>query len=366
MPNAVFMGMGEDFSKMSYGLCHFMERQYGQPWRAYHNLDHIDRMWTFLQHNNGGLGSPDRFIDALLWHDVICEPGAFDNEKRSAELFMAYAARHPEELHTTVDYTVGLIMATANPRDAMLAKGDKAFFVNADWNDMAYCEDIYANKGEYIRFLDAWDDGIFKEHSKFPIATYLRERILFLKRSLDRGLLSRQVADYALQRMRRTYRVGVFAGSFSPFHNGHLDIYNQACAMFDKVVIAIGQNPDKPAPRSNAHDVLPYAEVVEFDGQLVDLMHSMAVSDEHDGWSVQPVLVRGIRNAFDQTYEDMFVRTLRDQCRRRGDSEFPIVHLLCRPDYAHVSSTLCRGLQPNDREMYVMPKHKPPSLEIDW
>ena len=37
----------------------------------------------------------------------------------------------------------------------------------------------------------------------------------------------------------------IFPGSFDPFHNGHLDIVNEALNLFDKVVITISNNPSK-------------------------------------------------------------------------------------------------------------------------
>ena len=39
--------------------------------------------------------------------------------------------------------------------------------------------------------------------------------------------------------------IGIYTGSFNPFHLGHLDILNKAKRMFDEVVIAVGHNPDK-------------------------------------------------------------------------------------------------------------------------
>ena len=39
--------------------------------------------------------------------------------------------------------------------------------------------------------------------------------------------------------------IGVYAGSFDPFTNGHLEIADQAREVFDKVVILVADNPDK-------------------------------------------------------------------------------------------------------------------------
>ena len=37
----------------------------------------------------------------------------------------------------------------------------------------------------------------------------------------------------------------IYAGSFDPLTNGHLDIINRATKLFDEVIVAVGINPDK-------------------------------------------------------------------------------------------------------------------------
>ena len=39
--------------------------------------------------------------------------------------------------------------------------------------------------------------------------------------------------------------IGFFAGSFSPFTNGHLHVVREASKLFDKVIIGIGINSRK-------------------------------------------------------------------------------------------------------------------------
>ncbi|MDA8039303.1 MAG: adenylyltransferase/cytidyltransferase family protein, partial [Actinomycetota bacterium] len=34
-------------------------------------------------------------------------------------------------------------------------------------------------------------------------------------------------------------------GSFDPFHNGHLEVVERACRLFDKVIVASLRNPQK-------------------------------------------------------------------------------------------------------------------------
>ena len=42
-------------------------------------------------------------------------------------------------------------------------------------------------------------------------------------------------------------RKALFAGSFNPFTIGHEDIVTRGLELFDEVVIAIGDNQDKPS-----------------------------------------------------------------------------------------------------------------------
>ena len=49
-------------------------------------------------------------------------------------------------------------------------------------------------------------------------------------------------------------RTVVVPGSFDPVHAGHVDVIERAAALFDRVVVAIGVNPDKPQGRRMLDD----------------------------------------------------------------------------------------------------------------
>jgi len=40
-------------------------------------------------------------------------------------------------------------------------------------------------------------------------------------------------------------KVAIFPGSFDPFTNGHFDVARRACKLFDKLLIAVGENNEK-------------------------------------------------------------------------------------------------------------------------
>ena len=40
-------------------------------------------------------------------------------------------------------------------------------------------------------------------------------------------------------------RIAIYPGSFDPVTNGHIDIVERGCTLFDKVIVAILHNPAK-------------------------------------------------------------------------------------------------------------------------
>lgn len=97
-------------------------------------------------------------------------------------------------------------------------------------------------------------------------------------------------------------RVAVCTGSFDPVTNGHLDIFERTSLLFDKVVVAVFDNPQKTPLFSTAEKMemirkstihIPNLEVDSFNGLLSDYM-------AHHNYSV---IVRGLRAFIDFEYE---------------------------------------------------------------
>jgi pantetheine-phosphate adenylyltransferase len=74
--------------------------------------------------------------------------------------------------------------------------------------------------------------------------------------------------------------IGLYPGSFDPFHRGHLDTVEKATVLVDEVVVAVMHNPAKagwlPADRrveliELATDHLPNVRVVAGDGLTTDV-----------------------------------------------------------------------------------------------
>jgi len=97
-------------------------------------------------------------------------------------------------------------------------------------------------------------------------------------------------------------KIAIYPGTFDPLTNGHLSILNRALKIFDKLIIAILNNPQKvplfslEERISMIEEVLkdrPNVEIDSFDGLLVDYV----VKKESN------VIVRGIRALSDFEFE---------------------------------------------------------------
>ncbi len=96
--------------------------------------------------------------------------------------------------------------------------------------------------------------------------------------------------------------IAVYAGSFDPVTNGHIDILERTSRMFDKVVVAVVHNIQKKALFTLDERVhlikeackhIPNIEVECFSGLLVNFMREKNAT----------VIIRGLRSITDFEYE---------------------------------------------------------------
>ncbi|MCJ2132313.1 pantetheine-phosphate adenylyltransferase [Methylobacterium sp. E-045] len=102
-------------------------------------------------------------------------------------------------------------------------------------------------------------------------------------------------------------RTALYAGSFDPVTNGHLDVIRQACRLVQHLVIAIGVHPGKApmfSPDERA-DLLraTCAPLAEAEGAALDIVtfDDLAVSAARR--SGASIFIRGLRDGTDLDYE---------------------------------------------------------------
>ena len=92
--------------------------------------------------------------------------------------------------------------------------------------------------------------------------------------------------------------VAVFPGAFDPITLGHLDIVHRASRLFDRLIIAVGHNPEKEAWFSPEERVAMVREAVAALGNVKTEAYDGLTMDYVRGVGAR-VLVRGIRDATD-------------------------------------------------------------------
>lgn len=102
-------------------------------------------------------------------------------------------------------------------------------------------------------------------------------------------------------------RTALYAGSFDPVTNGHLDVLRHACGMCDRLVIAIGVHPGKsplftPDERAEMLQAVcaPFAKVYGTNIAVVTFDDLVIEAARREGAGI---LIRGLRDGTDLDYE---------------------------------------------------------------
>jgi pantetheine-phosphate adenylyltransferase len=135
-------------------------------------------------------------------------------------------------------------------------------------------------------------------------------------------------------------RRAIYPGSFDPVTNGHLDIIERGCNLFDEIIIAILVNPDKQ----------PFFTIEERREMLQDVLKTIAQGscvlrvDAFEGLLVHYALaqqahaiVRGIRAISDYEYELQMALM-----NRRLEPSIETVFMMPAEIYSYVSSRLVK------------------------
>ncbi|MBM4437322.1 MAG: pantetheine-phosphate adenylyltransferase [Actinobacteria bacterium] len=130
----------------------------------------------------------------------------------------------------------------------------------------------------------------------------------------------------------------LFAATFDPVTNGHMDVLRRALRCFDSIVVGVYDDPedstlfsiaDRVALIRQAAQDLPHVIVLPYRGITVEFAHAQGAR----------ILIRGLRALSD--FENEFALS---NMNHRLDAGIDTVFFFATPDHAFVSSTLVREI----------------------
>ena len=145
-------------------------------------------------------------------------------------------------------------------------------------------------------------------------------------------------------------RIAVYAGSFCPFTKGHEDIVAKALPLFDKLIIAIGYNPDK-------RDVFDEFERQMWvkDNPKIHVLSYSELTVELCRLYQARYLIRGVRNARDFDAEQELA-----EINKRLAPEIETVLFFASPELRMVSSSMVRELWRHGKDYSPFVSYKLP------
>ncbi|MCK0205243.1 pantetheine-phosphate adenylyltransferase [Ornithobacterium rhinotracheale] len=144
-------------------------------------------------------------------------------------------------------------------------------------------------------------------------------------------------------------RIAVFPGSFDPITLGHCDIINRALPLFDKIIVAIGQNSGKNYMFSlekrkqfleETFKDYPNIEIDTYEGLTVDYCLRKKAH----------FILRGLRNPADFEFEKAIAHTNRALTKQQLETVF----LLTSSGKSYISSSIVRDVIKNNGNYSIL------------
>jgi pantetheine-phosphate adenylyltransferase len=136
-------------------------------------------------------------------------------------------------------------------------------------------------------------------------------------------------------------RIAVFPGSFDPITIGHESIIRRACSLFDRIIVAIGENAEK----QSYFDIdrrLGFIEQTFADEQKVSVAKYSGLTVDFCKKVGAQYLLRGLRTSADFEFE----RSI-GQVNKKLYPEIETIFLLTAPEHTSLNSSIVRDILRN-------------------
>ena len=292
------------------------------PELPYHNIAHT-------QSFDYATCPSDEAFWAAVFHDIMYDPFASDNVEKSAQYFKNwYELYGPDARRVNTDKVISLIRSTQDHVKSFDASDEDMVWLHS--NDLV-CFRVN-RKGTSIAENEK---KIFQEYQFISLSFFKGKRLDVLNYYKKHPLVSVSKIDRIITYLDSWEpNYGIFCGSFNPFHKGHLDILQQAEKVFDKVIVAQGQNEDKQTADFSLDSVpaLKYHEKVKYEGSLFSFL------DWQKKEKKNLTLIRGLRNYHDLHDESGLFNFAKDY------TDVPFAYFISKSENVHISSGAIRKL----------------------
>ncbi len=136
-------------------------------------------------------------------------------------------------------------------------------------------------------------------------------------------------------------KIAIFPGSFSPFTIGHQTIVDRALPLFDKLVISIGINTEKPQYFSieermqwikDVYNNNPKIDIKQYKGLTVDFCKKENAN----------YILRGLRDSHDFKFEKNIAHI-----NKELNPNIETIFIITPPEISHISSSIIRDIIKN-------------------
>lgn len=132
--------------------------------------------------------------------------------------------------------------------------------------------------------------------------------------------------------------IAIFPGSFDPITRGHENIILRALPLFDKIIIAVGQNAEKKS-YFNMDQRVGFLKKVFRDYPAVEIDQYNGLTVEYCRQKDAKYILRGLRTSADFEFE----RTI-GQVNKKLYPEIETVFFLTMPEFTAINSSVVREI----------------------
>ena len=127
--------------------------------------------------------------------------------------------------------------------------------------------------------------------------------------------------------------IAVYPGSFDPITNGHIDLIERATRIFDKLIVAVAENPSK-SPLFTIEERIEMVKKTteQFENVIVDKISGLTVDYVRQHGA--SIIIRGLRAISDFEYELQMALM-----NRKLNSQIETIFLMPNLQYSYVKSS---------------------------